>query len=191
MIIDSDFLNRQDMLATHLILGQDNFSWNMYSKTAEYSVASKNQIVPIDDRQEDGPQFVHSLAVNNENVSEYWNFSKIIFDQFCEKHSINYSTILRAKYNLTFKNSENYIRPAHVDFDFSHKVFIYYVEDSDGDTIIFNERYPYAPEDNSLTIKETVSPSMGRAVLFDGLLYHSPQTPKNSERRTVLNIAFV
>ena len=54
----------------------------------------------------------------------------------------------------------------------------YYVSDSDGDTIIYNEK----EKSKSYTIKERVSPKQGRVVLFDGALFHTDEEPKEGRR---------
>ena len=59
-----------------------------------------------------------------------------------------------------------------------HIVGLYYVMDSDGDTVIYNERR----ESETYTIKERVSPKQGRMVIFDGGLFHAAEQPLNSTR---------
>ena len=59
-----------------------------------------------------------------------------------------------------------------------HIVGLYYVMDSDGDTVIYNER----KESETYTIKERVTPKQGRVVLFDGGFYHTAEQPINNTR---------
>ena len=59
-----------------------------------------------------------------------------------------------------------------------HIVGLYYVIDSDGDTIIYNER----KESESYTIQQRVTPKQGRIVIFDGGLYHTAEQPLNNTR---------
>ena len=67
----------------------------------------------------------------------------------------------------------------HIDImDKIHIVGLYYVVDSDGDTIIYNER----KESESYTIKQRVTPKQGRIVIFDGGLYHTAEQPLNNTR---------
>ena len=67
----------------------------------------------------------------------------------------------------------------HIDImDKNHIVGLYYVVDSDGDTIIYNER----KESKTYTIKQRVTPKQGRIVIFDGGLYHTAEQPLNSTR---------
>ena len=70
----------------------------------------------------------------------------------------------------------------HIDIDRrKHLVALYYVCDSDGDTIIYNERV----ESETYTIKRRVTPKQGRVVIFDGTLYHTAAQPLHSTRCVV------
>ena len=62
-------------------------------------------------------------------------------------------------------------------------VVLYYVCDSDGDTIIYNER----KESKTYTVKQKVTPKQGRVVLFDGGLMHTAEQPINSNVRCIVN----
>ena len=55
--------------------------------------------------------------------------------------------------------------------------------DSDGDTIIYNER----EESETYTVKKRVTPKQGRVVLFDGGLMHTAEQPINSNVRCIVN----
>jgi len=63
---------------------------------------------------------------------------------------------------------------------------IYYANDADGDTVIFNQRYDSADLSN-LTVKKTITPKRGRLVVFDGNLLHSSNTPRTADVRIVIN----
>ena len=68
----------------------------------------------------------------------------------------------------------------HIDLDEGHRhvVVLYYVKDSDGDTIIYNER----TLSNTYTEKQRVTPKQGRVVIFDGGLYHTAQQCSKTPR---------
>ena len=57
---------------------------------------------------------------------------------------------------------------------------LYYVNDTDGDTIFYN--------DNEEEIKR-VSPKKGRVVFFDGSIMHSASTPTQTHR-AIINFSF-
>lgn len=67
----------------------------------------------------------------------------------------------------------------HVDFPFPHMVGLYYVNDSDGDTIIWDGDK-----------KESITPKRGRFAVFDGKYYHASACPRNNPTRIVLTFNF-
>lgn len=69
-------------------------------------------------------------------------------------------------------------------------IAIYYISDSDGDTILFNEFYENNIDTNKKTIYKTISPKKGRLVLFQGNRYHANSWSTEKER-VILNINFL
>ena len=69
----------------------------------------------------------------------------------------------------------------HIDIKENHFVMLYYVCDSDGDTIIYNEQI----ESETYTVQRRVTPKQGRVVLFDGSYYHTAEQPLNNIRCVV------
>lgn len=59
----------------------------------------------------------------------------------------------------------------HVDSDIPHIVFLYYVCDSDGDTVV------YTQDENNSTETLRVTPKKNRALIFDGSFYHASSSP--------------
>ena len=78
------------------------------------------------------------------------------------------------------KSFETFDDP-HVDLDYNHIVFLYYVCDSDGDTILFNQ------DKNFSKIEKQVTPEQGKLLVFNGKIWHTAQQPKNNIR-CVINI---
>ena len=69
-------------------------------------------------------------------------------------------------------------------------VMIYYVNDSDGDTIFFNEKHTGTIDNSKKTISQRITPKKNKCIIFDGLQYHAGSTPKNSHRMFI-NINFI
>jgi hypothetical protein len=69
----------------------------------------------------------------------------------------------------------------HVDFDFKHTTAIYYVSDSDGDTVFYNG-------DEEIL---RCTPQKGKAVVFDGSIVHASSCPINYNRRMVINLNYI
>lgn len=73
----------------------------------------------------------------------------------------------------------------HIDQDVDHYACVYYLNDADGDTIIYNETkddVPFGQTHVNLTEHERVTPKQGRMVIFDGRRYHCSSQPHNSYR---------
>ena len=71
----------------------------------------------------------------------------------------------------------NETRP-YIDEGDEHIVVLYYVVDSDGDTVIYNER----TESLTYTEKQRVTPKQGRVVIFEGGQYHTAEQPTKGTR---------
>ena len=69
----------------------------------------------------------------------------------------------------------------HIDIIDSHFVMLYYVCDSDGDTIIYNEQ----KKSDNYTVQKRITPKQGRVVLFDGNFYHTAEQPTDNVRCVV------
>ena len=77
----------------------------------------------------------------------------------------------------------------HINRNVPHLVMLYYVNDSDGDTILYDKTskdipfyIDYPDEHYKLNIQHRISPKRGRILFFDGRVYHSPSTPSKSTR---------
>lgn len=118
-----------------------------------------------------------------------------------EKAGQNPKQIHRIRLVLNTVSDKPYLTGVHTDLKFPHKTALIYLNDSDGDTIIYNEKYDTTSglssidyyetmlKDN-LTIFGTVSPKENRMVCFDGLQYHTGTTPVKTARRIAFNINY-
>lgn len=119
-----------------------------------------------------------------------------IFKQLSLKEGIMFDDPFRVKYNLLpkiEKFKELQYNTPHIDGQVDHYGMIYYVCDSDGDTVIFDQtKKEYdmhnASKFKKFTIKKRVSPKKGRLVLFDGDYYHTSSHPTENDLRCVINI---
>ncbi|MGZ4849790.1 MAG: hypothetical protein ACXV2C_00190 [Candidatus Bathyarchaeia archaeon] len=73
----------------------------------------------------------------------------------------------------------------HVDLEEDHYACVYYLCDTDGDTIIYEQTKfdtPFGSQHVNLVEHKRVSPKKGRLVIFDGARYHCSSQPRNSYR---------
>lgn len=132
-------------------------------------------------------------------VSEALQYMGPIVESFQELAKIKINNFIRIKINLLVPipgNTVDKYNGAHVDQHSPHKSMIYYLNDSDGDTFIFNETYDSNdqstwPPLNTPTIKERITPKANSLYyLEDGFKYHSSSNPINTERRFTINFNF-
>jgi hypothetical protein len=80
---------------------------------------------------------------------------------------------------------------AHVDLPGPHKTALLYLNDADGDTVLYNEQWcgdDQLPE--KYTVMQTVAPIANRLLCFNGLHFHTGTLPTKINRRVVLNINY-
>jgi hypothetical protein len=137
------------------------------------------------------PQFVHTLLINNEQKSNAFDPIVSLFD-FSQFYTQGYK-LSRAKINLLtppVNATKNHHHVPHFDSSNPDDItVIYYVNNGDGDTVIFNERY----DNNNYitpTINSTVSPQKGRVLIFPSNLLHASSPPLNIDFRCVINFVF-
>ena len=118
-------------------------------------------------------------------------YDQIIFLPHYIKAVLNNERLLlqRIRYGMNMRSDDKdlYNTP-HIDFpdDFKlkHYTALYYVNDSDGDTFIFNEK----TRSEEYTIHRRISPEKGKLCIFDGEHFHSSSFPRTSDYRIVLTL---
>ena len=85
--------------------------------------------------------------------------------------------LIRAQVNCAHRAETVFITPAHRDFDEAGCVYIYYVNDSDGDTILFN---------CDGNVEATVTPSTGHILRMDSRQWHCQTIPIRTDRRMAI-----
>ena len=125
-------------------------------------------------------------------VSDFHNLFLGLIKNSCKKLKIKKVDVLQGRSFLSTPTNipRDDVDTPHVDMVAPHFIMLYYVCDSDGDTIIYNEKTRFdncKPDDEmKFTIKKKVSPKQGRVVLFNGIHYHTAQQP-NHNLRCIVN----
>jgi hypothetical protein len=118
-----------------------------------------------------------------------------------EKAEVSVKEIYRIRLGLLTVSSERHINDPHIDIDSPHKTGLIYLNDADGATVFYENKYNLNSKLDgtkyfekvvkpNLKIAQEVDPVANRMVLFDGLTYHSSSTPMTVPRRVVLNFNF-
>jgi hypothetical protein len=187
MIIDNDFAPESvvNELASYILGWEPKLQW-VFAPASNKE--DKNGHSVVDPNVIEHPMFVSIVGPGH----PYRATILALFDSFVKKHSLKYREIIRIKINIVpmaGPESVGKYQMPHVDSDQPHKVFLYYVNDADGDTYFFNETFSGEPV-TSFTVDQTVAPEAGKAAWFDGDTFHAPSAPTKSPYRCVINIDF-
>jgi hypothetical protein len=116
-----------------------------------------------------------------------------------DKAKLKFNDLIRVRLGMFPKTMLDvpYHNP-HVDFYEPHIVGLYYVNDADGDTVVFNETFEKVSLEQSVTYANEgkftelarISPKKGRMVFFDGKHYHASMHPREHSQRIVVTFNF-
>ena len=99
--------------------------------------------------------------------------------------------IFRSRLDMTVNRGNSIILDPHVDVLYPHISSILYINDSDGNTIIYNQKYNDNDKFNQqLTVQKEIEPRANRLLIFDGMYIHTGCTPSKHNRRILINSNF-
>jgi hypothetical protein len=143
--------------------------------------------------------FNHFFYENSEVKSALFQIVYPLVLSITSQNNPGFNRLTRMRANLTLANPssklENHM--PHIDSFFPHWNAIYYVNDSDGDTVIFNEiNATFDPglddviriKQNKFTVAKRITPEKGKVVIFPGKYYHSSSFAKETKYRCVINM---
>jgi len=170
----------QEEIKTTLLLQSPQRGFTWFFKTDVTLTGNKHQ---------KRPGFAH-VFLNDEKVcSHFYRLVEPIVSNTAKKIKIKVKNVIQARSFLQLPLNKDYIGEGvdtpHLDRFEPHLVFLYYVCDSDGDTIIYNYKskdkndIPYAEDVEEL---KRVTPKQGRVVVFDGLHWHTAEQPTKDVR---------
>jgi len=149
-------------------------------------------------RDDNHSGFNHFFYEKNEPTSQFFNLVYPLVLSITSQSPVKFNRLTRMRANLTVQNKNpdcEYHMP-HIDTWFPHWNAIYYVNDCDGDTFIFNEvneTYDSGESDinriknMNFTVKRRITPKKGKIVIFPGKYYHASSYTRNSRYRCVIN----
>jgi hypothetical protein len=133
------------------------------------------------------PGFAHYFVKDKQEVSKYNQNMMMILNNASSKINFKRKDVLQGRsfLQLPLNLIDKSIDAPHVDADQPHLVVLYYVNDSDGETVIYEnkfEGYDKVPMFKDLKEKQRVTPKAGRVVLFDGYYWHTSCQPQYNTR---------
>jgi|TARA_B100001996_G_scaffold263530_1_gene205549 hypothetical protein len=174
------------------LLHNSYWPWYINTETTSYDTNFATSIP--DEVSGEDPQFLHTCINTLGEI-----VSPDAYEKVCEPvwkwivsntEMPEFDSFRRIKINLLPRRETKHLyHTPHVDFDQPHWTIIYYVNDSDGPTIFFKQKYDGHKQ--KLELKQKVEPRQGRFVLFDGLHYHTSSNPQYNDWRCVINFNFI
>ena len=190
MKVYDDVLGKASLTLLQSEIITNRFPWNFHVTTER-----KKNYSPFD------YSFVHIVQRDDEITSSYFGVIFPIVLGMFERVGIEFEKITRLRLALQTPMGREYINEPHIDDTIPHKAAIFYLNDSDGSTLLYANRYDPRSEltareyklkigyENFLIAKE-VEPKANRLLVFDGFNYHSSQRPLKYHSRIILNINF-
>ena len=194
ILVFDDFIGKTYQDAIEELVTGIQVEW-IYTKDSTY--ITHENLEKLDD------SFSHLLLFEDKVESKHWPFFKPLTYQMADAVGVKMTKVPRVRLNMLLRaypgDAEH--TNIHVDHPNPHYVGLYYVTDSDGPTVIYNEKITDVPTKNwndnvltkyiketEFTVKQIVEPKKGRLVVFDGHHFHAGTKPRNHQTRYALNI---
>ena len=153
------------------IVTDDSFDWH-YLEDVTHEIA--------DETRNNTPGFINLLVNDNgKQRSGKEHMFTAPLDEYLHRTNQKIVALHRMRLGFLLNNSTYDHNNKHVDYTFPHKVALYYLNDSDGDTVLW---------DNEAVTR--VTPRKGRLCVFDGAIPHASSCPKEYSTRIVLTYNF-
>lgn len=133
----------------------------------------------------DPAQFYHNILVDQKPGHFFQLFTPIL-----DAIKFDGMRVLRMKMNLNFPyvgSTQLSHGIPHVDLpeEVDYTTGVYYVTDSDGDTVLFDQVKGHT---GKLSVNKRIQPKKGRLVLFPGNTLHAACPPQGNQPRVLVNI---
>jgi hypothetical protein len=115
------------------------------------------------------------------------------------KTGIGCKNIRRSRLDMTMYTPGGMRCDPHVDSPHPHIATIFYLNDSDGNTVIYNEKFDVETniakqfmniDESKLTVQKEIEPKANRLLIFDGHYIHTGHVPAHHNNRVILNSNF-
>ena len=157
---------------------QEALKDNLFDNSTNWNYLSDITKYPNKDQKRIG--FLHEMVFNGEVLSPltFHVFSIVTNALVRYKKELDKIINIRSFLQLPLNIDTSEVDTPHIDLHSPHLAIVYYVVDSDGDTIIYNE----TEESDTYTVQQKVTPKQGRVVVFDGRFYHTAEQPTDNKR---------
>lgn len=183
-IIDNFLPESLANLIENYLTTQPHWLYNSYTSNPDEVIIDNT-----DNNIKETPQFVHPIFQEKQESEFYETMKSVLF--FVEdKFKTKILGLNRIKANLLVPNGTNNPNLYHIphidEGDTSAYSILYYVNDSDGDTVFFDKTVDQGDPYN-LTPIHRETPKKNTVILFPSKRFHASSNPVNSNVRMVVN----
>lgn len=163
----------------------NQFSWYYMSSTA-YKEESEEKPYNF--------SFYHLLVNKGETVSDNWKVFLPLVYELVEKSGVKDHYISRVRLGMITRAPMFNVHAPHCDFIEPHKTLLYYLNESDGDTYFYSNKFKVSEDGKEPFRYEKFDMSYqnhykkNSMILFDGHNYHSSSSPQQHDCRIAINI---
>ena len=181
MKVIDNYLNKDTFKSITDLILSDNFPW-FYNENITQDKLNENIF---------SYGFTHIFHDGKMRNTYYAELMTPIINQI--RQTVNGKDILRSRLDMTMSVSGKYLHNPHIDYPYDNITTIFYLNDSDGDTVLFDE---YGKDVNTIysqsTLKEVhrVTPKANRLLIYEGNRLHTGNSPIRHKRRILLNSNF-
>lgn len=138
--------------------------------------------------------FFHNLMYNGQKRSGDLTTVLPLVEYFEKAAGIKTKNMFRIRVGLFCKHPDINPHGPHTDAKQPHFTGVYYVNECDGDFVLYNETYRDIAEADaktaSLTVKKICKPAKGKMVIFNGEHYHASSYPTENPLRIAITFNF-
>ena len=132
-----------------------------------------------------------SIITNLQTNKKIFKLFNPIIQKTCNHINFNLEQISRCIAGIQgvqVIRKQNKVCNIHINQETPHLVLLYYVNDADGETILFDKTINdidddmYLDEKHEFNVVNKIMPKQGKILLFDGRTYHSASSPTTGIR---------
>lgn len=179
-----------------LLCGED-IQWKFSKQSSDLELTK--QLCKINEPTKEHIKFEHYFIQNSVIKSNFLPYVASLISAY-ESYTGENTRTIQIKANLLTPQGTTVLEPPHVDdcdtqsyedgvYHGGKKTLLYYVNDGDGDTVLYNQKF-YGEPVSDLTVNQLISPKRGCAVIFDANHLYSSYTPTIKRYRLIINCTF-
>ena len=174
-IIIDDYLEPEYFKLISKTVKAPFFPWHYKDNISDYGESADSKF-----------GFTSLIMKDDYPITQYDVITKlyVALKWFIEKNEmVTQGKLFRMRADMLTNIGQPNTQAPHVDHDFNHRTSIFYLNEADGDTILY--------EDKSATLEKIrITPKPNRIVFFEGLTTHTGMNPIKHPNRILLNSNF-